>query len=108
MGDVEFKGVGGGELRRVNVAGFMELGEAGMVRVGVMCRIGVLGPKVSPVEAAGKGGNVSNQAEMIKAEFWGEREACREDRGFRSSARLMTEWVGYIGLESVWEARKQR
>ena len=35
----------------------MELGEAGMDRAGVVCRIGVLGPKVFPAEAIGKGGN---------------------------------------------------
>ena len=44
MGDVEFKGMSGGELRQVSLAGFMELGEAGMDRVGGVCRIGVLGP----------------------------------------------------------------
>ena len=37
MGDVEFKGVGGGELRWVSLAGFTELGEAGMDRAGVGC-----------------------------------------------------------------------
>ena len=56
MGNVEFKGVGGGELRWVSLPGFRELGEAGMDRAGVVCRIGALGPKVSP--ASGKGGNI--------------------------------------------------
>ena len=46
MGDVEFKGVGVGELRQVSLARLKELGEAGMDRAGVVCRIGVLGPKV--------------------------------------------------------------
>ena len=36
VGDVEFKGVGGGELRWVSLAGFTELGEAGMDRAGVV------------------------------------------------------------------------
>ena len=61
MGDVEFEGVGGGELGRVSLTGFMELGEA-MDRVGVVCRIEVLEPKVFP-----------------------------EDRGFRSSERFRGE-----------------
>ena len=43
---VEFDGVGGGELRQLSHAGFMELGEAWMDRVGVVGRIGVLGPKM--------------------------------------------------------------
>jgi len=66
--------VGGGELRWVSLAGFTELGEAGMDRAGVVCRIGVLGPKVFPAEASGKGGNISNQAEMIKTGFRGKGE----------------------------------
>ena len=37
----------------------------------VVCRIGVLGPKVFPAEASGKGGNISNQAEMIITGFHG-------------------------------------
>ena len=77
MGDVEFKGVGGGELRSVNLAGFTELGEAGMDRAGVVCRIGVLGPKVFPVEGMGKGSDISNQMEMIKTGFRGKGEAFR-------------------------------
>ena len=74
VGDIEFEGVGGGELRHVSLAGFTELGNAGMDRVGVVCRIGVLGPKVFPTEAMGKGGNITNQVEMIKSEFRGEGE----------------------------------
>ena len=66
--------MGGGELRRVSLDGFTELGKAGMDRAGVVCRIGVLGPKVFPAEATGKGGKISNQAEMIKAGFWGKGE----------------------------------
>ena len=42
VGDVEFEGMGAGELMRVGVAGFMELGKAGMERAGVMCWIEVL------------------------------------------------------------------
>ena len=71
VGDVEFEGVGGGEFRQVSLTGFTELGEAGMGRTGVVFKIGVLGPKVFPAEATGKGGNISNQAEMIKMGFWG-------------------------------------
>ena len=52
-------------------------------RVGVVCKIGVLGLKVFPAEVAGKGGNISNQAE-----FQEEGETFREDRGFGSSERL--------------------
>ena len=66
--------MGGGELRRVSLAEYTELGKAGMDRVGVVYRIGVLGPIVFPVEAAGKGGNISNQAEMIKVGFLGRRD----------------------------------
>ena len=91
MGDVEFEGEGGGELRQVSLAGFTELGEAGMVRVGVVCRISVSGPKVFPAVALGKGGNISNHAKMIKAQFRG------EDRGFRSSKRLRGEANGRMG-----------
>ena len=69
--------MGGGELRWVSLAGFTELGEAGMDRAGVVCRIGVLGPKVFPAEAMGKGGNISNQVEMIKTGFQGKGEAFR-------------------------------
>ena len=39
VGDVKFEGVGGGELRRVSLAGFMELGKAGMDRAGIVCRV---------------------------------------------------------------------
>jgi hypothetical protein len=56
--DVELERVGGGELRQVSLTGFTELDEAGVLRVGVMWRIVVLGPKVIPAETAGKGGNV--------------------------------------------------
>ena len=42
--------MGGGELRWVSLAGFMELGEAGIDRAGVVYRIGVLGPKVTKRE----------------------------------------------------------
>jgi hypothetical protein len=31
--------------------------------------IGVLGPKEFPVQAVGKGSNISNQVEVIKVEF---------------------------------------
>ena len=57
-----YTGVEGGKLRWVSLAGFTELGEAGMDRAGVVCRIGVLGPKVFPAEVSGKGGNISNQS----------------------------------------------
>ena len=60
MGDVEFKEVVVGELRRIGQAGFTELGEARMNRVGVVWRIEVLGPKVFSAEPVGKGGNISN------------------------------------------------
>ena len=46
-------------------------GEAGMDRAGVVCRNGLLGPKVFPAEASGKGGNISNQAKIIKTGFRG-------------------------------------
>ena len=42
MGDVEFLGEGRGELRQLSQAGFMELGEGGMDRVGTVWMIGVL------------------------------------------------------------------
>ena len=71
MGDVEFKGVGGGEFGRVSLAGFTELGEARMDRVGVVCRIGMLELKGFPAEAAGKEGNISNQLEIVKTGFQG-------------------------------------
>ena len=45
-----------------------------MDRAGVVCGIGVLGPKVFPAEVSGKGGNISNQAEMIKTGFQGKGE----------------------------------
>ena len=55
---------------RVSLAGFMELGKARMDRVGMMCRIGMLGPKVFPEKVAGKAGIISNQLEMVKAIFY--------------------------------------
>ena len=105
--DVEFEGVGGGELRWVSLAGFMELGKAGMNRVGVVCRIKVLGPKVFPVEAADKG-DISNQAEMIKAGLQGKGETFREDRGFGSSERLggeVNHGIGLIDRHGVYVGR---
>ena len=51
VGDVEFKVVGGGEFRWVSLTGFTKLGEAGMDRGRVVCRIGMLGPKVFLAEA---------------------------------------------------------
>ena len=67
MGDVELKGVRGREHRQFSQTGFMELGKAGVDRIEMAWRIGVLRLKVLPVEAAGKGGNMNNQAG-----FWGE------------------------------------
>ena len=58
--------MGGRELRWVSLAGFMELGEARMDRVGMVGRIGALGPKVFPMEVAAIGGYISNQLEMVK------------------------------------------
>ena len=49
---MEFEGVGRGELRRVRLVGFMELGKVGMDGIGMVWRIGVLGPKVFPAEEA--------------------------------------------------------
>ena len=101
MGDIEFKGVGEGELRRVSLAGFTELGEAGMDRAGMVCRLRVLGPKVFPAEAMGKGDNISRQEEMIKARFWRKGETFRKDRGFRSNERLggeVNDRMGGIGI----------
>ena len=87
-----------------SLAGFTELGEAGMDRAGVVCRIGVLGPKVLSAEAMGKGGNISNQAEMIKAGFREEGDTLSKDRGFGSSEGLGKEvnnrmgWVDCLGV----------
>ena len=39
-------------------------------------------------EATDKGGNISNEAEMIKVGFWGKGETFIKDRGFGSSERL--------------------
>ena len=63
MGNIEFEGVGGGELRRVLLTGFMELDKAGMV-----CRIGVLGPVVFPAEVVklGFSGRRRNVSEVVK------------------------------------------
>ena len=41
-----------------------------------------------PAEAMGKGGNISNQAEMIKPGFRRKGETFRKYRGFRSSEML--------------------
>ena len=58
--DIEFDRVGRGEFRRAGLTEFMELGKAGMGGIGTVWRIGVLGPKVFPAEAAGNGGSIGN------------------------------------------------
>ena len=51
--------------------------KARMHRVGVVCKIVVLEPKLFPAEVAGKGNNISNQLKMVKVRIWGEGEAFR-------------------------------
>ena len=71
-----------------------------------------MGPKVFPAEASGKGGNISNQAKMIKTGFREKErpldrtEVSETVRGCEE--RLTTEWVGLESVlrEGVWKARK--
>ena len=78
-----------------------------MDRVDVVWRIGVLGPKVFAMEAAGQQGNISNQTEVIKLGFQG-GETFKEDRDFISSERLGGEvndrvcWIDRLGV-SFWK-----
>ena len=58
--DTEFDGLGRGELSWIKLVGFMALGKTGMEKIGKVWRIGMLGPKVFPVEAASRGNNISN------------------------------------------------
>ena len=48
MGDIEFKGVGRGVLRRVRLAGFTELGKTGMDEIELVRRIGCWDHQISP------------------------------------------------------------
>ena len=50
----------------------------------------------------GKGGNISNQAEMIKTGFRGKGEAFRYNRGFGRNERLggeINDRMGGVGIE---------
>ena len=47
----------------------------------------MLGPKVFPMEAAGKGSNITNQAKVIKPGFWG-GETLGKNRGLGGGERL--------------------
>ena len=64
----------------------------------------MLGPKLFPAEAAGKGGNISNQVEVIKARFGREGETFGDDRVFRGGERLggvvnnRMGWIDRIGV----------
>ena len=110
MGDVEFEGVGGGELRRVSQAWFMKLGKAGMDKFGMVCKIVMLGSEVFPAETVAKGGHIINKVEVINVGFRGEREMIRDDREFGSSERLGGEvkekmdQIDSLGI-SVWRGR---
>jgi hypothetical protein len=55
--DEELKGLEGGELRLLSQAGFMELGEVGIIELRWKIQL-------FPAEAAGKLGNISIQAEV--------------------------------------------
>ena len=80
MGDLEFKGKLREEFRRFGLARFMELGKAGMDGIGMVWAVGVLGPKVFPVDAVSKESIISNQAGVIKLEFRGEGGTLGADR----------------------------
>ena len=97
--EIEFEGVGRGEFRWVSLAGLKELDEPGMDRIGVVCRIGVLGSK-----SVSNGGCGQRRQHRQKTGFRGEGQTFREEVSEAAKGwevRLMMEWVGLIGMGSV-------
>ena len=79
--------MGKGELRRVGLAGFLELDKAGMNGIGMMLTIeGWV--QVLSAEVASKGSNINNQVRVIKPGFQGVGEFLGEKRDLRDGERL--------------------